>query len=205
MTTLFENQGLRTPLLPYYDFNLTMKKILTTQLAVFFVLPFLVYADTASSSVKDIRSEIKEVLATTTSATTTVTSEENFTLCQQQAIEKRDTSLASSRLLYNTAMANALIDRKNREKAAIAIADKEAKKIAIRNSVDTYKNLVKEAQDHLVDARKNAWQTFEDEVESCREVKTEDVASSTENTAHEGSTVGGIQTVINAIKSLFEK
>ena len=109
--------------------------------------------------------------STTTASTTPV---RTFTLCSQEAIEARDTKIASSRLIYNTAMANALTDRKNKEKAAVAIVDESAKKSAIKTSVESYKNHTKGAQTLLVQARKIAWQTFENDVKECREIKSEE-------------------------------
>lgn len=184
----------------------TMKNhLLHIQLALLFALPLAAHAEAASSS-----PAIQEITATTTAATSTATStpEQLFTQCQQQAIEDRDTQIASSRTLYNTAMANALTDRKNKEKLAIAIIDKDAKKVAIKNSVDTYKNLVKKAQNDLTEARKDAWETFEDTIQACRETQNDALenaeATSTEATV-EDSGVGSIQNVINVIKSLFDK
>lgn len=180
------------------------KHLLRVHLVLLLALPLAAHAEVASSSLVT-----KELTATSTATTTVTTPEQNFTLCQQQAIEERDTRIASSRTLYNTAMANALTDRKNKEKAAIAIIDKDAKKVAIKNSVDTYKNLVKNAQTDLTEARKDAWQTFEDTIQACRDTQNDALedaeATTTEATVSDTSSVGSIQNVINVIKSLFDK
>jgi NADH dehydrogenase/NADH:ubiquinone oxidoreductase subunit G len=99
--------------------------------------------------------------------------ENAFTTCSQEAIEARDTSIASSRLIYNTAMNTALTERKNREKVAVTIEEEGAKKDAIKASVETYKQQTKQAQTALVAARKLAWQTFENDIKKCRELGTE--------------------------------
>ena len=94
-----------------------------------------------------------------------------FTLCSQEAIEKRDTDIASSRSAYNITMTNALNERKNREKAAIAIEDEKDKKDAIKLSVDTYKNQTKAAQNTLTQTRKIVWQNFENDIKRCRDTE----------------------------------
>ena len=103
-------------------------------------------------------------------ATTTPTIK-SFTVCSQEAIEKRDTNIATSRSAYNVTMTNALNERKNREKAAVAIEDLGNKKEAIKLSADTYKNQTKVAQNTLTQARKSIWQTFENDIKRCREIE----------------------------------
>jgi DNA repair ATPase RecN len=183
-----------------------MKKYLPyIQLSILLVLPISTYADVASSSASIREPSVIATVSTTTPEATT-TPDQDFTICQQQAIEERDTLIASSRVLYNTAMANALTERKNNEKAAIAITDKNAKKVALKNSVDTYKNIVKNAQDDLTQARKDAWQTFEDTIQSCHDIQdSANEYSSATSTDSSMLGTGGIQTMINAIKSLFDK
>jgi ubiquitin len=68
-------------------------------------------------------------------------------------------------------MANALKDRKNREKAAVAIIDESDKKDAIKVSVDTYKSLTKSAQNSLTISRKAAWTTFESDIKQCHDLE----------------------------------
>jgi DNA repair ATPase RecN len=144
------------------------KHFLSLPLSLLLVIPFYAQAESSSTTpeldIKKTASSTEEVTATSP--------DQDFTLCQQQAIEARDTQISSSRSLYNTAMTNALTDRKNKEKAAIAISDKDAKKTAIKTSVETYKTLTKNAQNDLTEARKVAWQSFEDAIQSCRDVQT---------------------------------
>jgi hypothetical protein len=128
-----------------------------------------------------------------TVGSTTITKEEKsdatttpkirtFTICSQEAIEVRDTAIATSRLTYNISMSNALTERKNREKAAVALEDEGAKKEAIKASVETYKHQAKTAQTTLTQARKTAWQTFENDIKKCRELEDVEqvLASSTD-------------------------
>jgi DNA repair ATPase RecN len=145
-----------------------MKKLLLSfPLSFLLVIPLYTHAESASTT----RASSTRETASSTEEMEQNSPDQDFTLCQQQAIETRDTQISESRSLYNTAMNNALTDRKNKEKTAIALTDKDAKKNAIKVSVDTYKNLVKKAQDDLTDARKIAWQTFEDNIETCRETQ----------------------------------
>lgn len=115
----------------------------------------------------------------------------SFTECSQEAIEQRDTNIAASRSAYNVTMTNALNERKNREKAAIALKDEKERKEAIKASVDTYKNQTKTAQNTLTQARKVLWQTFENDIKQCRETAeqlTEDTAFSSSTTTEEKPT-----------------
>lgn len=198
------------------------KSLLNIPLALLLVLPLYTHADVASTT----RATSTEEHASSTEEMRKNSPDQDFTLCQQQAIEARDTEIAASRSLYNTAMAGALTDRKNKEKAAVAITDKDAKKAAIKTSVDTYKNLVKKAQNDLTDARKVAWQTFEDNIEKCHDIQdsaTQDTISSeqpsvettkeqvtpagtsfkkeSKDTSDEGSS---FKNVFKALKSLFD-
>lgn len=109
-----------------------------------------------------------------TSTEVTNTPAKLFTLCSQEAIEKRDTELAASRSSYNVAMNNALNERKVREKSAVAQKNEADKKTAIKASVENYKTQVKQAQTVLTQARKTIWQTFEQDVALCRESKGSD-------------------------------
>lgn len=103
-----------------------------------------------------------------------------FTICSQEAIERRDTNIASSRSTYNIAMTNALTERKNREKAAVAIENEEKKKDAIRLSVDSYKNQTKAAQNTLTQTRKALWQTFENDIKNCRDAEESVISKDTQ-------------------------
>jgi hypothetical protein len=142
-----------------------MKKHLLTIAAGFlFALPLYGYAEEIPQTVLGVATTTKEE-ATSTAAV------KSFTTCSQEAIEARDTKIAASRLTYNTAMANALTERKNREKAAVAILDEDDKKDAIKASVDTYKHQAKAAQTTLTQARKLAWQTFDNDIKACRDLE----------------------------------
>lgn len=144
------------------------KRILTLGAGVFFLLPLYGNAEELPSklAVAATTTLSEEMVASTTPVRT-------FTLCSQEAIETRDTQIATSRMTYNIAMANALTERKNREKAAVAIIDESEKKDAIKVSVETYRDQAKAAQTALVAARKAAWQAFENDIKNCHDVQDE--------------------------------
>lgn len=143
-----------------------MKKLFITLTAsMLFALPLYAAEQENSSSSEISKTEAREEI---------VTPVKTFTLCSQDAIEKRDTSIALSRSEYNIAMNNALLERKNNEKMAVGSEEKGSKKTALKNGVETYKNKVKAAQNTLTQARKVAWQTFDDDVKKCREEKKEE-------------------------------
>lgn len=102
-------------------------------------------------------------------ATTTPTEAQVFTACSQAAIEVRDGSIGAARATYNVAMANALSARKEAEKSAVALADADSKKDAIRIAVDEYKKSVTAAQEDLTKSRKEAWSAFETNTSKCRD------------------------------------
>lgn len=149
------------------------KNFITLTACIVFFIPLYGSAEEIPTKLatSTITTTVEGTFSTTTASTTPV---RTFTLCSQEAIEARDTKIASSRVIYNTTMANALTERKNKEKAAVAIIDESDKKHAIKTSVESYKNHTKGAQTILVQARKNAWQTFENDVKECREIQSEE-------------------------------
>jgi hypothetical protein len=181
-----------------------MKKyLLQVSIGFLLLLPLYASAETASSS-----NATTTVTSVETDVDTSTSTEKSFTLCSQDAIEKRDTGIASSRALYNIAMTNALKDRKNKEKAAVAIASESKKKDAIKFSVNTYKNLVKTAQNNLTDAREQAWKDFENDIASCR--AAEDVANTIQDEADTANAPalikveGETKTIKDTIKEQFD-
>lgn len=161
-------------------------KLLQTGIGLLLLLPMYTHAEEATSTTAT--STIKDALLIKVEATSTPLSPpKNFTLCSQDAIETRDTSIASSRTTYNNAMASALKDRKNKEKAAVAVVDDSDKKNAIKMSVASYKNVVKVAQNNLTQARKEAWQTFEDDIKACHEIEDREIASQKESVKSDNS------------------
>ena len=106
-----------------------------------------------------------------TSTESAVDDAQVFTACSQASIEARDESIASARTAYNNAMNIALDARKDAEKRAVALTDASEKKAAIKVAVDDYKKAVTQAQDGLIKARKEAWATFETDMNTCREMK----------------------------------
>lgn len=156
----------------------TMKKnILALFTGTLFFIPLLGYAEElplklATAATTTILEEV--ATGTTTASTTPV---KTFTTCSQEAIETRDTRIASTRATYNTAMANSLLERKNKEKAAVAIVDEDDKKNAIKTSVENYKSQAKAAQTILVQARKLAWQTFENDIKKCHDIQNDETVS----------------------------
>ena len=146
------------------------KTTLILSLSLFALIPSFSFAEEGTST---IVSTIKEVAIATTTATSTPEEVKPFTVCSQEAIEKRDTDIAASRNTYNAAMTNALTVRKNKEKLAVAIKNASDKKDALKLSVETYKNPTKVAQNTLTQARKEVWQTFEDDIALCRKLEDE--------------------------------
>lgn len=142
------------------------KQLLTLTATLLFAFPIYGFAEDVPSAVLGIASTTKVTASSSEDAPVNT-----FTACSQEAIEARDTMIASSRIAYNTAMANALTERKNREKAAVAILDEDDKKEAIKASVDTYKHQAKAAQTTLTQARKVAWQTFDNDIKACRDLE----------------------------------
>lgn len=130
--------------------------------------PLYSFADEASST--EASSTKEQIESTSTESTP----KKLFTLCSQEAIETRDNKIASTRALYNTTMSSALTDRKNKEKAAVALHDEGDKKAAIKLSAEMYKSQAKIAQNALTQARKSAWQTFSDDIQKCRDTQVEE-------------------------------
>lgn len=149
---------------------------LQASVGLLLLIPLYVSADTVSTSTNEATTTVDSSSITDVSTST----EKNFTTCSQDAIETRDTSIASSRALYNIAMTNALKERKNKEKAAVAITNDNKKKDAIKLSVTTYKNLVKVAQSSITDAREQAWKDFENDIAICHNIEDKGIASKKE-------------------------
>jgi DNA repair ATPase RecN len=178
------------------------------------LLPFYAHAEESHLAMATTTQTTQEVAVSQSSSTEEVKDlPEDFTVCSQEAIEKRDTNIASSRSVYNTAMTNALKERKNREKAAVAIENDDDKKAAIKASVTAYKNTTKAAQTILTQARKVAWQEFEDDIKQCRTTQEEElnkkVDLTTESSVSQKMTGGKnleseSKTIKDALKEQFE-
>lgn len=170
------------------------KKLLHITLSLSLLIPLVTYAEDSNSvtppsknqtsqQVIAITKEIKDkddVKGEQNEATTTASSTapiKSFTLCSQQAIENRDTKIATSRSIYNAAMTAALTERKNKEKSAVAIADSDDQKAAIKAAVDAYKTMTKNAQNTLVASRKTVWQNFESDIKACHELQDEEIST----------------------------
>lgn len=156
------------------------KKLLQTGIGLLFLLPLYTHAEEATSTQIVSTSTVGESTSDGEATSSPLSPPKNFTLCSQDAIEARDTSIASSRTVYNIAMTNALKDRKNKEKTSVAIVDESDKKNAIKISVTSYKNTVKNAQNALTQARKVSWQTFEDDIKKCHTTEDREIASQKE-------------------------
>lgn len=152
--------------------------------------------------------------------TSMTTEAQVFTACSQAAIEVRDNSIGVARTTYNTAMAAALSARKEAEKDAVALADPDEKKDAIRTVVEEYKKAVTGAQDILTKSRKEAWNTFEMNTNKCREASKETKkgfmmdksASSTEKATPAGDTEETKtenkslrESILESLKNFFKK
>lgn len=150
------------------------KTTLTFTFLSFLLLPSFVSAQEIALVDINIGSTSSSLVSSSTvssSTTEAIVILKPFTLCSQEAIEKRDTDIAASRSAYNITMTNALNERKNREKAAIALEDGKDKKDAIKVSVDTYKDQTKDAQNTLTQTRKILWQNFENDIKKCRDTE----------------------------------
>lgn len=154
------------------------KQLVTLGAGILFLLPLYGYAEEVATPVLGNASSTKEQKDESASSTPLL---KTFTTCSQEAIEARDTSIASSRLTYNNAMTSALLERKNSEKAAVALKTDDAKKDALKLSVETYKKEAKAAQTTLTQARKLTWQTFDNDIKKCRELEDTDTASKSED------------------------
>lgn len=149
-----------------------------------------------------------------------------FTVCSQNAIEKRDTAITEARATYNTKMTEIVTKRKEKEKAAVAISNSSEKKAAIKAAVELYRKESLVAQETLTEARKVIWETFETDVQTCRDAKegTTSIATTTPASATVGTPANtramkieiteekedtktlreSLKSGIDAIKSLFK-
>ncbi len=158
-------------------YSTTMKnKILTLGLGFMAFVPLYTYAE---ESPINLTSTSSIVISSTSTITLGTISPKTFTMCSQEAIEVRDTNIASSRTTYNIAMTNALLERKNSEKAAIALKKDDSKKDALKLSVETYKHQTKSAQVTLTQARKLTWQTFDNDIKKCRDLEETEATPTT--------------------------
>lgn len=155
------------------------KQLVTLGASILFLLPLYGYAEEATTPVLSGASSTKELKDESASSTVLL---KTFTTCSQEAIESRDTSIASSRLTYNNAMTSALLERKNSEKAAVALKTDDKKKDALKLSVETYKKETKAAQTVLTQARKLTWQAFDNDIKKCRELEDTETTVKSENT-----------------------
>jgi hypothetical protein len=126
-------------------------------------------------------------------ATTSVTQAtiQPSTVCAQTSIEKRDTAIAAARTVYSDSMTAALTARKDAEKLAVALDDKDEKKEAIKTAVNAYKTAAKSAQETLTTARKAAWAIFETEAKNCKSTQENSVAVTIQNENNKGNQRGG--------------
>ncbi len=148
------------------------KQLLHATLGALLFFPLYGYAaEEVSSSTLIKKDAIPKELSVDEATSTASTTVKSFTVCSQEAIENRDTKIATSRAQYNTSMASALTERKNKEKAAVAVLNADDKKDAIKLSIETYRNQAKGAQTILTQARKATWQTFEDDIALCRDIE----------------------------------
>lgn len=152
------------------------EKLVTLTLGLALFLPVSSFA--LDESTTTISTKEKETLQDDESATNTPA--KIFTLCSQEAIEKRDTDIAASRQVYNVAMTSALNERKVREKAAVALSNEGDKKTAIKASVEAYKAQTKAAQGTLTQARKLTWQAFDEAIQACRDSQEEQLLTQDE-------------------------
>lgn len=129
-----------------------------------------------------------------------------FTTCSQTAIETRDTSITAARSIYNVSMAKALNERKEKEKAAVAILDDNERKDAIKDVVEDYRKSSQSAQEILTASRKVTWDNFERDIQNCRESKVESMEVSTttsSSTSAKNLTTNSVASKISAQKELI--
>jgi len=106
-----------------------------------------------------------------TTAVGTSTASQIFTACSQVSIEKRDTSMSEARVIYNTAINDALTSRKEAEVKLVGTEDVTEKKVIAKTSLEAYKTSVKAAQDALIQARSDAWTSFGDDMKTCSDMQ----------------------------------
>lgn len=123
--------------------------------------------------------QIIEIETSTSTYNDTTTYAQIFTVCSQNAIEKRDTAITEARATYNTKMTEIVTKRKEKEKAAVAIVIASEKKTAIKVAVELYRKESLAAQETLTESRKIIWETFEADVQACREGQEGENATST--------------------------
>lgn len=110
----------------------------------------------------------------TTTATTTavvIKTPVTFTMCAQEAIETRDTSIAEIRQMYNEAMKRALLERKEALKEAVALEDTKAQTTAKKAAYNAYKLTQKNSQKAYSSSRKVAWASFDLDMKDCRDAR----------------------------------
>ncbi len=87
--------------------------------------------------------------------------------CVQAAIEKRDTAVIAAVDAYATAVKSALSARKDAEKAAWNLTDRNARRTALKAAQTTYRNSVRVARNAFRDARNSAWKQFRTDRKAC--------------------------------------
>lgn len=87
--------------------------------------------------------------------------------CVQAAIEKRDTAIIAAVDAYATAVKSALSTRKDAEKAAWNLTDRNARRTALKAAQTTYRNSVRVARKAFRDARNSAWKQFRTDRKAC--------------------------------------
>lgn len=147
------------------------KTFITTTFALLLLTPLLVGAEASATTTVATTTVSTTTDQVSTTAISTSTIAKNFTQCQQASIEKRDTSIASARTVYNQAMATALTTRKDAEKATVALTNSEENKLAVKAIFETYKKATRSAQATLTATRKTVWATFETDTKTCRKDK----------------------------------
>lgn len=125
-------------------------------------------------------SEIKE--ASTTVGTTSVETKTSnatktdiilstSTLCKRQAVDTRENNLSVARVKYNTTVNEALEIRKKSLKESVQIVNDKEREQAKLSAYNLYKASTSEAQKAIAEDRKNAWLTYEKDMQSCTEIK----------------------------------
>ncbi|MCF7844132.1 hypothetical protein K9M47_04555 [Candidatus Gracilibacteria bacterium] len=154
-----------------------IKTILRTTLLTSIFFPILVSAESILSTdvLAVLSSSTTQSVSSSTHATSTSTSSPQQILitCKQSAIEKRDTEISKAKNIYNDTMDASLTLRKDGEKDAVAVLDEDLKKKKMDTVVETYRDSVKNAQEILLDSRKNTWDSFVTELNLCKDEQDE--------------------------------
>ncbi len=105
--------------------------------------------------------------AQTTTTPTTTTKKTLNVACIQDAVDKRDTAIASAVTTFSTTVTNGLNTRKDALKAAWALTDTKARRAALNAAWTAWRTTARQARHTLNTARTSAWTQFRTDRRNC--------------------------------------